>query len=363
MTSIHRRQSESPSPRRDAGEPSAPRDPLSKPASPGGSTKRLLTLAAVALALVTASTLPGHTPLDWNEILHPTRGDIVNVFWRLRAPRALLAAAAGAGLALGGVVLQALFRNPLATPYTLGIASGASLAAAIGFLLHLGGAWLGVPVLSLLALGGALTAIGLVYLMARLRAGSDMTRLLLAGVCVAYLSSAGILLVTVLAGNAVTNDIVMWMIGSLAVLRPAAGVEILVVLLPTLAFVLYHHRALDLLSMSEDLAASRGVATGVVVWTCYFLVGLLTAVIVANCGPIGFVGLMVPHIARLLLGQRTAPLALGAALLGGAFLAACDALARSLSIYELPVGVVTNILGAAFFFYLLATRDTAFGSR
>ncbi len=369
MTPNDRAQPEADSSQATACPPPAAPQPYSPADTTAGGCRVAIRVAVLALAaalVVAGSTLPGHAPLDWEEILHPARAGrtgVVNVFWHVRAPRALLAAAGGAGLALGGVVLQALFRNPLATPYTLGIASGASLAAAIGFLLHLGGTWLGMPVLSLLALSGALAAIGLVYLMARVRAGHDMTRLLLAGVCIAYLSSAGVLLVTVLAGNAVTNDIVMWMIGSLAVLRPAAGIEILVVLIPALAFVLYSHRALDLLSMSDDLAASRGVAIGTVVWTCYFLVGLLTAVIVANCGPIGFIGLMVPHMARALLGPRTLPLALGAVLLGGAFLAACDALARSLSIYELPVGVLTNILGAAFFFYLLATRDTVFPGR
>lgn len=323
---------------------------------------RLLLIGSIAAAIVAASTLLGHTALDWSEIWNPGSDDStsINVFWSIRAPRAMLGAVAGAGLALSGVVLQALFRNPLATPYTLGVASGASLGAAIGFLLHIGGYWLGLPALSVLAFAGALLAMSFVYLMARLRAGRDMTRLLLAGVCIAYMCSAGVLLVTFLANRAVTNDIVMWMIGSLATLRRVAVLEILVVLLPALALALYYHRALDLLSMSDELAASRGVAVGVTVWSCFLVVGLLTAVIVANCGPIGFVGLMVPHIARSLLGSRALPLILGSAMIGAAFLAGCDAFARSLSDYELPVGVATNILGAAFFFYLLATRDVSF---
>jgi iron complex transport system permease protein len=327
------------------------------------SAMHLLLLAVVALLIVAGSSLLGHTLLDWAEVFHPRSGgtaDAVNVFWTLRVPRALLAACAGAGLAIAGVVLQALFRNPLATPYTLGIASGASLAAAIGFLLNLGGYWLGLPVLSLLAFGGAAFAMCFVYLMARLRGGRDMTRLLLAGVCIAYMCSAGVLLVTFLAGEAVTNDVVMWMIGSLATLRPAAALEITIVLIPALALVLYVHRALDLLSMGDELAAARGVPVNAVVWSCFLAVGLLTAVIVANCGPIGFVGLMVPHIARTLVGPRTLPLVLGSALIGAAFLATCDGLARSLSVYELPVGVATNMLGAAFFFYLLATRDVSY---
>jgi iron complex transport system permease protein len=329
------------------------------------SAGRLVLLAVAAVLIVGLSSLFGNTPLDWSEVFGTggqDRTGATNVFWTLRVPRALLAACAGAGLALSGVVLQALFRNPLATPYTLGIASGASLAAAIGFLLNLGGYWLGLPILSLLAFAGAITAMSFVYLMARLRAGRDMTRLLLAGVCIAYMCSAGVLLITFLAGAAVTNDIVVWMIGSLATLRPAAVGEIAIVLVPALALAVYAHRALDLLSMSDELAASRGVAVGPTVWGCFLLVGLLTAVIVANCGPIGFVGLMVPHIARALLGLRALPLILGSALIGAAFLATCDAIARSLSVYELPVGVITNMLGAVFFFYLLATRDVSYSA-
>ena len=321
---------------------------------------RLFVLGAAAIVVVAGSMLLGYTPVDWEEIRHPfeSRG-MMNVFWQIRVPRTMLGAGAGAGLALSGVILQALFRNPLATPYTLGIASGASLAAAIGFILNLGGRWLGLPTLSVLAFAGALAAMAFVYLMASLRSDRDMARLLLAGVCIAYLGSAGVLLVTVLSGAAVTNDIVMWMIGSLGTYRPAAGVEIMCMLVVVLAAAIYMHRGMDLLMMGDDLAASRGVNVRAIVWTSFLLVGLLTATIVANCGPIGFVGLMVPHIARTLLGPRTLPLAIGAVLIGAAFLALCDGLARSFSTYELPVGVVTNILGAAFFFYLLATRDVA----
>ncbi len=266
-------------------------------------------------------------------------------------------------MAVGGVVFQALFRNPLAEPYTLGVASGASLAAAIGFFCGFHGrAPGGVPVLSVLAFGGAAAAMSLVYLMSRLRPGRDMARLLLAGVCVAYMCSAGILLVTFLADHAVTNDIVIWMMGSLGVLRPRAWIELALVLVPVIAFAAFSHRAFDLMTLGDKLAASRGVNVERTIWVSYVLVGILTATIVANCGPIGFVGLMVPHIGRAIFGVRTLPLLFGAALLGAAFLAVCDGMARSLPVTELPVGVVTNIVGAAFFLYMLGTRDIAHGA-
>lgn len=325
---------------------------------------RFAVLIPGTLLVVAATTLLGPTPLDWDSLLAPLRGAApeagasVSIYWHLRVPRSLLAACAGAGLAVGGVIFQALFRNPLAEPYTLGVASGASLAAAMGFLFGWrSDALAGLPLLSVLAFAGALAAMGVVALMSRLRPGRDMARLLLAGVCVAYICSAGILLVTFLADRAITSDIVRWMMGSLVTVRPRAALEVVVVLVPVLAVAAGLHRALDLLTLGDELAASRGVAVGRTIWLSYGLVGCLTAAIVAHCGPVGFVGLMVPHIGRALFGVRTLPLLLGAALLGAAFLAVCDAIARALFVVELPVGVVTNILGAAFFFYLLATRD------
>ena len=321
-------------------------------------TTRLLLIGALAVVLIASSSLLGRTRITWDDIADWGATDHINIFWTLRAPRTALAALAGAGLAIGGVTLQALLRNPLASPFTLGIASGASLGAAIAYLTGLSGFLLGVPVLTLLAFAGALLALLVIYLTARIAAGRDMTRLLLAGVCVAYMCSAGVLLVTFLADRPVTNEIVTWMMGSLGTLRPRAVFEVAALLVPALLFLLYSHRALDLLAMGEDLAASRGVDTQRTVWGCLLCVGLLTGVIVANCGPIGFVGLMAPHMTRALVGPRTAPLLIGAAFVGAAFLAVCDGLTRAVSgQYELPVGVVTNILGAAFFFALLTRRE------
>ncbi len=319
--------------------------------------RRLTVLALTAAVVILGSSLAGWERLGWRDLA----GAGFSRYWDLRLPRSLLAAVAGAGLAVGGVIFQGLFRNPLAEPYTLGLASGASLGAALGFLLWQGGRTGPGP--RVLALVGALAALGLVWGISRLRRGRDVARLLLGGVCVAYLSGAGILLVFYVGERAITNEVVFWTMGSLGVLRPAARYEVLAALVPVLAYAVYAHRALDLLMFGEELAAARGVAVGRTIWTCYVLVGLLTAVIVANCGPIGFVGLMVPHMTRALVGVRTLPLVLGAVIVGAAFLAACDAAARSLPVTELPVGIVTNILGAGFFLYLLATRELAGDSR
>lgn len=323
---------------------------------------RLALLAVIAVVIVASSSLLGPTPLS--EIFGQRAP---NLFWQLRVPRTCLAAAAGAGLALGGVIFQALFRNPLAEPYTLGVASGASLGAAVAMLTGLTGFLGWIPLSVLLALAGAAGALGLVYLMARLRGGQSMTHLLLAGVCVSYLSAAGILLVTYASDGTVTNEIVVWLMGSLSFYRPAASLEVIALVLVVLAFAIFASRGLDLLALGEHVAASRGVAVQPLIWTSFVLVGLLTAVIVANCGPIAFVGLMIPHFGRALFGARTLPLTIAAALLGAAFLAACDGLGRvALSLihqrpvgYEFPVGVLTSIVGSAFFFYLLARAEPA----
>ncbi len=325
---------------------------------------RFAVLVPVVLVVIAGTTLLGGTRIGWTDVFTPAGldepGSPAYVFWMLRMPRTLLAACVGAGLALGGVIFQALFRNPLAEPFTLGIASGASLAAAAGFLAGWRGAGpAGLPWLVVYAFIGALAAMALVYAVSRVHRARNMARLLLAGVCVAYLCSAGILLVFYFADRAITNEVVHWMMGSLFTVRWGAPAAVAVVLVPVLVLATASHRALDLLTFGDELAASRGVAVGWTVWSCYVLVGLLTAVIVAHCGPIGFVGLMVPHMGRAIFGGRTLPLVFGAALLGAGFLAVCDGLARAVPVTELPVGVVTNILGAAFFFYLLATREVA----
>lgn len=322
-------------------------------------TLRIAALLTLATGSVALATLLGHWPVRLAHVLDPE-----SFFWRYRVPRTITGALVGAGLTLGGVVFQTLFRNPLATPYTLGIDAGAALGAAIGMVTGVHGLWHGVPVLSLLAFLGALGAMGLVLLMSRLRSGGDVADLLLAGVCISYLCTAAILLVMVLAERTVTGDIITWTMGSLAAARQRvllldrAAWEILAVLVPAAALVIYHHRALDLLGMGDHLAATRGVPVAGVFWSCFLAIGLLTAVIVSHCGPIGFVGLIVPHLARRVVGRHTLELAIGGSLLGGAFLALCDGLAR-LGTYELPVGVITSLIGSLLFFYLLARRPSA----
>ena len=332
------------------------------PATAASRRIQLLAVSAI-LALIVAALLGRTFPTfsQFTAIGDAFRSDHLNIFWQYRVPRVLLGALAGAGLALGGVVFQALFRNPLAEPYTLGLASGAALGAAIGHLLRSTAGPSTAWSTGTFALIGAALAMLLVFLMSRLRGGHDVPRLLLAGVCISYLAASGILLAHLLADRAITNEIVRWTVGSLDALGWGPPFRLALALLPVACIALYFHRAFDLLAMGDSLAASRGVPVARVFWIGFFAIGLLTSVIVAECGPIGFVGLIVPHMARRFVGGRTQPLLAGAVLLGAAFLTLCDGLARTVSPLDLPVGLFTNILGAVFFFALLASSGRRAG--
>jgi iron complex transport system permease protein len=282
------------------------------------------------------------------------------VIEQIRRPRLYLGMIAGAGLALAGMTFQAVFRNPLATPFTLGVSSGASLALAIGLALGVPASAWGGASQAALAFAGAMVVVLCVYAVAQLRRGSSTTLLLLAGVCVNFICGAGIILVQYLLADHEAKQIIIWLIGSVeATGRP--GLPLLAGLMALGAAVLMViHRDLDLLMMGELVAASRGVDVRRSRGIAYFCASLMTAVVVSACGPIAFVGLLVPHTMRLLAGPTHRVLAPACLLFGMAFLPICDTLARNFLGWvsdryyaELPVGVVTNVLGGVFFLVVL----------
>ncbi|HTQ79207.1 MAG TPA: iron ABC transporter permease [Thermoanaerobaculia bacterium] len=279
------------------------------------------------------------------------------IFWQLRLPRVLLALLAGGGLAVSGLSFQTLFRNPLAEPYTLGVASGAALGAVLALRLT-EGQLLGFPLLTLLAFAGALAATGLVVgLGTRRRQGDETGTLLLAGIAVSLSCSALILFLQYLSDSTQTFRMVRWMMGGLSV----AGYREVLWLLPWVvggsASLLLLRWDLNLLLTGEELAASRGVDLGRLRLRILLLTSVMIAALVAMAGPIGFVGLMVPHILRRFVGHDHLALTPACLLGGGAFLALCDAGARVvMAPAELPVGVVTALLGGPFFLWLLLLR-------
>ncbi|WBB78166.1 iron ABC transporter permease [Micromonospora sp. WMMD882] len=280
------------------------------------------------------------------------------IVWQYRLPRAGLAILAGAGLAVVGAVLQAVVRNPLADPFLLGASSGASFGAV---LVIVSGAALGGLGLSAAAFLGALAAMVLVYVLAR--AGGRLTpgRLILAGVALAYLFQAGYSFLLQKADAArAAQSALFWLLGSLAGARwHNLGLPALALVVGLTALLL-RWRALNAVSAGEEVAVSLGVAAHRLRAEVFVLTSLLTGVLVAVTGAIAFVGLIVPHVARMLVGadhRRVLPVA---ALLGAGFLQAVDITARLLDApQELPLSVVTAVFGVPFFLWLLRRRDTA----
>jgi iron complex transport system permease protein len=280
-----------------------------------------------------------------------------HIFWNLRVPRVLFAFLAGSGLALCGLMYQTLFRNALATPYTLGVASGASLGAAIA--VATGSTWVlgSMGGQTIAAFLGALLAIVIIYGIARLKSGFSVSTLLLAGVALNFFFSSVMLFIQYIADFSDSIRIMHWLMGGVDIV----GYGPIKLLLPTTLFttviVLLLTRALNLLSLGEDIAASRGLALNKLKLGLFLLTSLQVGVIVSLCGPIGFVGMMAPHICRLLVGQDHRWLSPASFIFGGSFLVICDSLARTLiAPAEIPVGILTALLGGPFFIWLLFSR-------
>ena len=317
---------------------------------------------AVAAVAIVLAPLVGSTHISLSRAFDrsvPWASNVdAQIFFVARLPRVLAAALVGSSLAASGVILQALLRNPLATPFTLGVSSGAALGAMLA--LVLGGtmaalSWAAVPAASFL---GALAAAGVVYLLAAGRhRGFSTGVLLLAGVTLNSFLSALILLVQYFADMTQTLQTLRWLLGDLDV----AGYRPLVVALPMLvvayAVFLALAPSLNLLSVGSDMAAARGVNVVRTERIAFLSASLATGAAVSIAGPIGFVGIVVPHIVRLAIGpdhRLVVPASLG---FGAAFLIGCDLIARTvLAPLELPVGIVTALIGGPFFLWLLVRQ-------
>ena len=324
-------------------------------------------LASALLAITAATVAPfiGQTPLSFARVFSMTVPFVDNVdaqiFFLARLPRSLAAALVGGTLAAAGVVFQGLLRNPLATPYTLGISAGASFGAmtaiTFGSLLPLGLPMGGVAGASL---AGALLAVLVVYALASARhAGLSTTVLLLAGVTMNSFFSALILFVQYLSDFTETFRALRWLMGDLDV----AGYQPILGALPLIAVALvgfaWLARPLNLLSLGTDAAATRGVDVTRAQRVAFLSGSLATGAAVSVGGPIGFVGIIVPHLVRLVVGADHRLVLPSSFFFGAAFLVICDVLSRIvMAPLELPVGIITALIGGPFFLWMLIRKGT-----
>ncbi len=276
-----------------------------------------------------------------------------------RTPRILLAFLAGGSLAIAGAVFQALLRNPLATPHTLGVSAGGALGAATAIFFDISlfriGSFSSVQIFALI---GSMCAMGVIYLLARRRENFSTMKLLLAGVTMALISSALIMFVRYMAAPRKLVTLDRWLMGGLDIRGYRSLSSVLPIMLPALALLLCQVEKLNHLSFGDELARGRGINVTQVQITAFIGGSALTAAVVSVAGPIGFVGLIVPHAFRLLLGPDHRPLFISSFFGGGTFLVIADTFARTiLSPAELPVGVLTAMLGGPFFLFLLARRE------
>lgn len=282
------------------------------------------------------------------------------VIWQVRIPRVFVALVAGMGLAIAGAILQNTTRNPLADPYLFGIVSGAGLGATVANLssgLSIGGQQLSVT-LPLAAFLGALFAITIVVFIAKIL--QRMEQLLLAGVAVSFMLGSLTQFILYFGEPFATNQVIFWLMGSLARVEMSNFYMIAAVLLLAILMIVALHRQIDALLLGDESAASLGVNVEHLRLLMLGLCAALTAVIVAYCGGIGFVGLMIPHITRQLIGVTTLRLVVGSALIGGSFLIWVDIIARSaLSDAEIPIGIITSALGSIFFLFIMLRSRNA----
>jgi iron complex transport system permease protein len=281
------------------------------------------------------------------------------IFFVARLPRVLAGALIGSALAAAGVVLQALLRNPLATPFTLGVSAGAALGAMLAIAWRLDVGALGVSSVPIASFLGSLAAIFIVYgLASSQRRGLSTNVLLLAGVTLNSFFSALILFVQYLADFTESYRTVRWLMGDLDVGSYDPILAALPFILSAFAVFAVMPRALNLLTMGEEVAAGRGVDVARTQRWAFFSASLATGAAVSLGGPVGFIGIVVPHLVRLMVGSDHRVVLPAATLFGAAFLVLCDVVARTvMAPVEVPVGVITALIGGPFFLWLLVRQS------
>ena len=321
-------------------------------------THTSLVLIVFSLFSISMALTFGAADISSNQVFHCLLTQCDNtlsqtIVWQIRLPRVLVGFAAGAGLACAGAILQNTTRNPLADPYLFGIVSGAGLGATIASLaFHFNmGNQLSIA-LPLAAFLGALLSITLIFLLANFV--QRIEQLLLAGVAISFMLGAITQFMLYIGEPMATNRVLFWLMGSLARVEMSQFYIIAAVVVTAIIVILAYHQHIDALALGDENAASLGVNVNKLRLLMLALCAAITAVIVAYCGGIAFVGLMIPHIVRHYLGSSTLKLIIGSSFVGGCFLIWVDVIARSaVNNLELPIGIITSIIGSLFFLFIM----------
>jgi iron complex transport system permease protein len=294
------------------------------------------------------------TEEEWNVRTIGTNGIIL---FQVRLPRVLLGFLVGASLAGVGVTLQALMRNPLADPYVLGVSSGAALGASLAVLFGIGTSMLAMTALPLCGFAGGLLSLGIVYGLAAHRGHLSVHSLLLAGVILNAIFSALIMFLTSIMEPNRSFGMMAWLMGSLTGDGSHGLTAVSLYLVGGLLLLMRESRGLNMMALGEEVAGTLGVSTRSVTRRLFILTALITGAVVSLSGMIGFVGMVVPHAVRLVLGADNRVLLPASILSGGLFLVIADTIARTaFAPSEVPVGIVTALAGGPFFIYLMMSR-------
>lgn len=316
-----------------------------------------LIIILVAVSAVSIAVFPFAGPLDIQVDSIFSDNMMSRVFWYLRFPRVAGAFLAGAVLAVAGMSFQSLFRNDLATPYTLGVSSGAALGAVLAIKIY-SGLVPSLPVVEIMSFAGAVGTVVLIFALSALKKRNSAQFLILAGIAVNFTASGFILFIQFLASGSESSNMVRWMMGSLDFTGIVPVIKLATAFLVIVPVSFYLHRELDLMKIGTDIAISRGVNIRKTTNIIFFTVSFAVAVVVSQTGPIGFIGLIAPHIGRKLVNREHRYLIPASLLIGGLLLLISDTIARTIIVpSEIPVGVITALAGGPFFLFMLL-RDS-----
>jgi len=320
----------------------------------------VLTFTLIASALMALSS--GELKIGLKKVLELIIGNedktsinsmLIN---QIRLPRVLLGIAVGGALSLSGVILQGIYKNPLVEPYTLGISGGASLGVAFIIVLGLQ-LKLGEFMLPLAGFVGAALIVFLVYFLSSSKGSVSIERMLLTGVMVSFIASSAMMILMALSDTENLHGIIFWTMGSLDEPNISLIWLTMIVSITGLIFSCFFAKDLNALRLGKEKAMHLGIHTNLVTKTLFFLASLLAGVCVAVAGVIGFVGLIIPHVLRQIVGSDYRILLISSFLLGGSFLVLCDMVARTIiSPNELPIGVITGIIGGTIFIIMMNSK-------